>query len=81
MGLSRNVLSRCTEDGGTLFSALVPWSSCGVYHSSMLGVSTMAYLPYCFTNILNPIISLATAAWGATSSSQMVLVPDSLEAK
>ncbi|WP_338547237.1 Na+/H+ antiporter NhaC family protein [Emergencia sp. JLR.KK010] len=64
MGLSRNVLSRCTEDGGTLFSALVPWSSCGVYHSSMLGVSTMAYLPYCFTNILNPIISLATAAWG-----------------
>lgn len=64
MGLSRNLLSRCTEDGGTLFSALVPWSSCGVYHSQMLGVGTMAYLPYCFTNILNPIISLATAAWG-----------------
>lgn len=64
MGLSRNLLSRCTEDGGTLFSALVPWSSCGVYHSSMLGVSTMSYLPFCFTNILNPIISLATAAWG-----------------
>lgn len=63
MGLSRNLLSRCTEDGGTLFSALVPWSSCGVYHSSMLGVSTMAYLPFCFTNILNPVISLATAAW------------------
>lgn len=61
MGLSRNLLSRCMEDGGTLFSALVPWSSCGVYHSGMLGVSTMAYLPWCFTNILNPIISLATA--------------------
>ena len=30
----------------------------------MLGVSTMAYLPFCFTNILNPIVSLATAAWG-----------------
>lgn len=64
MGLSRNLLSRCMEDGGTLFSPLVPWSSCGVYHSSMLGVSTMSYVPYCFTNILNPIISLATAAWG-----------------
>ncbi len=64
MGLSRNLLSRCTEDGGTLFSPLVPWSSCGVYHASMLGVSTMSYLPFCFTNILNPIISLATAAWG-----------------
>ena len=64
MGLSRNLLSRCQEDGGTLFSPLVPWSSCGVYHSGMLQVSTMAYLPFCFTNILNPIISLATAAWG-----------------
>lgn len=64
MGLSRNILSRCTEDGGTLFSPLVPWSSCGVYHASMLGVSTLSYLPFCFTNILNPIISLATAAWG-----------------
>lgn len=64
MGLSRNLLSRCAEDGGTLFSALVPWSSCGVYHSNMLGVGVMAYLPFCFTNILNPIISLATAAWG-----------------
>ena len=64
MGLARNLLSRCQEDGGTLFSPLVPWSSCGVYHSGMLGVSTMAYLPFCFTNILNPIVSLATAAWG-----------------
>ena len=64
MGLARNLLSRCQEDGGTLFSPLVPWSSCGVYHSGMLGVPTMAYLPFCFTNILNPIVSLATAAWG-----------------
>ena len=64
MGLSRNLLSRCMEDGGTLFSPLVPWASCGVYHAGMLGVSTMSYLPYCFTNILNPIISLATSAWG-----------------
>ncbi len=64
MGLSRNLLSRCMEDGGTLFSPLVPWSSCGVYHSAMLGVGTMSYLPYCFTNILNPIISAGTAAMG-----------------
>ncbi len=64
MGLSRNLLSRCQEDGGTLFSPLVPWSSCGVYHAGMLGVSTISYLPFCFTNILNPIISLLTASWG-----------------
>lgn len=64
LGLSRNLLSRSMEDGGTLWSPMVPWSSCGAYHSSMLGVSTLSYIPFCFTNILNPIISLATAAWG-----------------
>ncbi len=64
MGLARNLLSRCQEDGGTLWSPLVPWSSCGAYHSSMLGVSTVSYIPFAFCNIVNPIISAATAAWG-----------------
>lgn len=64
MGLSRNLLSRSMEDGGTLWSPMVPWSSCGAYHSSMLGVSTVSYIPYCFCNIVNPIISVLTASWG-----------------
>ncbi|SCJ39032.1 Malate-2H(+)/Na(+)-lactate antiporter [uncultured Eubacterium sp.] len=64
LGLSRNLLSRSMEDGGTLWSPMIPWSSCGAYHSSMLGVSTLSYIPFCFTNILNPIISIVTTAWG-----------------
>lgn len=64
MGLARNMLSRTLEDGGTLWSPLVPWSSCGAYHSSVLGVSTFAYLPYCFMNIINPIFALVTASYG-----------------
>lgn len=64
LGLARNLLSRSQEDGGTLWSPMVPWSSCGAYHSSMMGVSTFSYLPFCFVNIVNPIVSLATAAWG-----------------
>lgn len=64
MGLSRNLLSRSMEDGGTLWSPMVPWSSCGAYHSSMLNVSTVSYIPYCFCNIVNPIISVLTASWG-----------------
>ena len=64
LGLARNLLSRSQEDGGTLWSPLVPWSSCGAYHSSMLGVSTFDYVPFCFVNIINPIISIGTAAWG-----------------
>lgn len=65
MGLGRNMLSRTLEDGGTLWSPLVPWSSCGAYHTSILGVSTFSYFPFCFMNIINPIFALVTAALGA----------------
>lgn len=64
MGLGRNMLSRTLEDGGTLWSPLIPWSSCGAYHSSILGVSTFGYLPFCFMNIINPIYAIVTASWG-----------------
>lgn len=62
LGLSRNMLSRTLEDGGTLWSPLVPWSSCGAYHSSILGVSTFTYVPFCFMNIINPLYALITAS-------------------
>lgn len=61
MGLGRNLLSRTMEDSGTLWSPLVPWSSCGAYHSSILGVSVLAYIPYAFMNLINPIYALITA--------------------
>lgn len=64
LGLGRNMLSRSLEDGGTLWSPLIPWSSCGAYHASVLGVSTLAYLPFCFMNIINPIYAILTASWG-----------------
>ena len=64
MGLGRNMLSRALEDGGTLWSPLVPWSSCGAYHAGVLGVPTLAYLPYCFMNIINPIYAVVTLSWG-----------------
>jgi NhaC family Na+:H+ antiporter len=52
------VLSRVVEDSGTVTSVLIPWNSCGAYHTGVLGISTFEYAPYCFLNILNPIISL-----------------------
>ena len=52
------LLSRVVEDGGTVTSVLVPWNSCGAYHTGVLGISTFDYAPYCFFNIINPIISL-----------------------
>jgi NhaC family Na+:H+ antiporter len=52
------VLSRTVEDSGTITSVLIPWNSCGAYHTGVLGISTFDYFPYCFFNIVNPIISL-----------------------
>ena len=40
-------------------SPLVPWNTCGAYMSGVLGVSTASYLPYCFFNLLSPILDVA----------------------
>jgi Na+:H+ antiporter, NhaC family len=57
-GLAPQVLSRAVEDSGTVTSVLVPWNTCGAYISGVLGVSTGAYLPFCFFNILSPILDV-----------------------
>jgi len=59
-------LSRVLEDSGTLTSPLVPWCTCGAFMSSTLGVATLAYLPYCFLNIINPIVSIIYGYTGFT---------------
>jgi|SRR5574344_130194 Na+:H+ antiporter, NhaC family len=58
LNLKQTALSRSLEDGGTITSVLVPWNTCAVYISGVLGVTTFAYLPYCFFNIINPIIAI-----------------------
>jgi Na+:H+ antiporter, NhaC family len=58
-GLAPQVLSRAVEDSGTVTSVLVPWNTCGAYISGVLGVSTIAYLPFCFFNILSPLLDIA----------------------
>ena len=57
-GLAPQVLSRAVEDSGTVTSVLVPWNTCGAYISGVLGVSTAAYFPFCFFNILSPLIDV-----------------------
>jgi NhaC family Na+:H+ antiporter len=57
-GVAPRMLSRAVEDAGTVTSPLVPWNSCGAYMAGVLGVATVAYLPYCFFNLLSPLISL-----------------------
>ena len=57
-------LSRTLEDGGTLFSPLVPWSLCGVFMAGTLGVSTWKYIPYASFCWLCPLIAMIYAATG-----------------
>jgi Na+:H+ antiporter, NhaC family len=57
-GIAPQVLSRAVEDSGTVTSVLVPWNTCGAYMSGVLGVSTISYLPFCFFNLLSPILDV-----------------------
>ncbi len=61
--LPRN-LSRALEDGATVTSVLVPWNTCGAFASGVLAVGTFSYLPFCFFNLLCPVVAITMAAFG-----------------
>lgn len=63
-GLEGRLLSRSVEDSATVTSVLIPWNSCGMTQSTVLGVATITYLPYCLFNIISPICSILVAAVG-----------------
>ena len=55
-------LSRTLEDSGTVTSVLIPWNTCGAYHSGVLGVSVADYFIYAVFNWLSPFMTLLFAA-------------------
>jgi len=59
-------LSRTIEDAGTLTSPLIPWNTCGAYMAATLGVATLAYLPWCFLNLVNPFVAALLGFRGIT---------------
>ncbi|MDE5555556.1 MAG: sodium:proton antiporter, partial [Muribaculaceae bacterium] len=63
-GLQPRLLSRTLEDSVSVTSVLIPWNSCGVTQSTVLGVSTLTYLPYCIFNVLSPVMTLVMAWTG-----------------
>jgi NhaC family Na+:H+ antiporter len=63
-GFEQRLLSRTTEDAATVTSVLVPWNTCGMTQATVLGVPTLVYLPYCFFNLLCPIVTILVAAVG-----------------
>ena len=76
-GLESRLLSRTCEDGATVTSVLVPWNTCGLVQSTVLGVATLTYLPYCFFNLLSPLTSILVAAtgWGIVKNKKLTDEP------
>ena len=62
-GLAPENLSRTLEDSGTVTSALIPWNTCGAYHSGVLGVGVADYFIYAIFNWLSPFMTLLFAAF------------------
>lgn len=56
-------LGRTIEDAGTVTSVLVPWNTCGAYHSGVLGVSVIDYFVYAIFNWLSPFMTLIVAGF------------------
>ncbi len=74
-GLKPQNLSRTLEDSGTVTSALIPWNTCGAYHSGVLGVLTYAYFPFCFFNIISPFMTLVYGYFGIKIAKEEVKTP------
>lgn len=63
-GLDAAVLSRSVEEGATMTTGLIPWTTAGAFYAATLGVSALEYAPYAFFNYLNPLVSVVMASLG-----------------
>ena len=64
LGLDRVMVSRTVEEGATMSTGLIPWTTAGAFYAATLGVPVLDYLPYAFLNYLNPIVSIIMAGLG-----------------
>ena len=62
-GLQPRLLSRTCEDSATVTSVLIPWNTCGMTQSSVLGVSTLVYAPFCFFCYLSPFMTVLASTF------------------
>lgn len=77
-GLDNLALSRVLEDGGTVINYLVPWGVASSFAAGTLGVSTLAFLPFCFFSLLSPVFSILSGYTGI--GLKKMAVPGSVEA-
>lgn len=78
-GYEPRLLSRSVEDSATVTSVLVPWNSCGMTQATVLHVSTLTYLPFCFFNLISPFMSMFMALIGWKIYKRSDKVADKME--
>lgn len=61
VGVDRKVLSRSIEEGGTLMTALIPWTTTGAFYTATLGVATLDYAGWALLNWINPLMGILFA--------------------
>jgi NhaC family Na+:H+ antiporter len=64
LGLDKAVLSRSVEEGATLTTGLIPWTTAGAFYAATLGVPVLDYAPYAIFNYLNAVVSITMATFG-----------------
>lgn len=64
LNVKPQTLSRTLEDSVSVTSVLIPWNSCGITQSTVLGVATVTYLPFCIFNLLSPLMTILMASIG-----------------
>lgn len=61
-GLAPEMLSRTLQDSATVSSVLVPWNTCAVVQSTVLGIATIEYVPFSLFCLIAPFIAIIIAA-------------------
>ncbi len=64
MGISKKVLSRTIEDGGTMVENVIPWTTTGVFMAATLGISVIDYAPWQLLVWINYIVAIVLAMTG-----------------
>jgi NhaC family Na+:H+ antiporter len=62
--LDSAMLSRSVEEGATMTTALIPWTTAGAFYAATLGIPVLDYAPYAFLNVINPLVSIVMASLG-----------------
>lgn len=62
--LENHLMSRCLEEGATLTTPLIPWTTSGAFCMGVLGLSPLLYAQRALFNYINPVRSIILAYMG-----------------